>query len=211
MENIDLKMMWQKAHIQSQENISKGANIEEIIRMNHSKATAKVLSDIKLRIISYSALSAIDIGLMFYAFVYLGLHLSPVSILPLLVIGLFLFTQTISEINRFLVFAKNTDNLSLKESVICFRRKLNRIKFVDFLSYLILLYLLAIWIIRGYIRDIGGLQNLSGTNAMQTFILILIVLLLLTPWFIKYQNNQQYRKIDLSLIESMKLLNDEES
>jgi len=211
MENIDLKMMWQKANIQNPGSFSNETKIEEIIRMNHSKATAKVLSDIKLKIMLYSAISAIYIGLMLYAFVYLGLHLSLISILPLLVVGLFLFTQTITEISRFLVFTKNTDNLSLKESVICFRTKLNRIKTFDFLSYLILLYLSAIWIIRGYIRDIGGLQNLSGTNAMQTFILILIIILLLTPWFIKYQNNQQYRKIDSTLIESMKLLNDEES
>jgi hypothetical protein len=211
MENIDLKMMWQKANIQNKGDFSRETNIEEIIRMNHSKVTAKVLSDIKLKIMLYSAISAIYLGLMLYAFVYLGLHLSLISILPLLVVGLFLFTQTITEISRFLVFTKNTDNLSLKESVIYFRRKLNRIKIVDFLSYLILFYLLAIWIIRGYIRDVGGFQNLSGSNAMQTFILILIVILLLTPWFLKYQNNQQYRKIDSTLIESMKLLNDEES
>jgi len=202
-------MMWQKANIQNHESLSKGTKIEEIIRMNHSKATAKVLSDIKLKITLYSAISAIYIGLMFYAFVYLGLHLSLISILPLLVVGLFLFIQTITEINRFLVFTKNTDNLSLKESLICFRRKLNRIKLVDFLSCLILLYLSAIWIIRGYIRDIGGFQNLSGSNAVQTFILILIIILLLTPWFIKYQNNQRYRKIGSDLTDSMKLLDDE--
>jgi len=211
MENIDLKMMWQKANIQNPGNISEETKIEEIIRMNHSKATAKVLSDIKLRIISYSALSAIDIGLMFYAFVYLGLHLSLSLILPLLVVGIFFFIQTTIEINRLIVFARNSDSLSVKASIIFFRKKLNQIKTIDFISYLILCYLLAIWIIWGYIRDIGGLQNLSGSNAMQTFILILIVILLLTPWFIKYQNNQQYRKIDSTLIESMKLLNDEES
>jgi len=211
MENIDLKMMWHNANNQNLEDFSRETKIEEIIRMNHCKVTAKVLSDIKLKIILYSAILAIYFGLMFYAFVYLGLHLSLVSILPLSVVGLFLITQTITEINRFLVFTKNTDNLSLKESVICFRRKLSRIKIVDFLSYLILLYLLAFWIIRGYLRDIGGFQNLSGSNAMQTFILILIALLLLIPWFLKYQNNQRYRKIDSSLIESMKLLNDEES
>ena len=211
MENIDLKMMWQKANIQNLGDFSRETKIEEIIRMNHCKVTAKVLSDIKLKIMLYLAISAIYIGLMFYAFVYLGLHLSLISIIPLLVVGLFLIIQTITEINRFLMFAKNADNLSLKESMICFHKKLNRTKIVDFLSYLILLYLLAIWIIRGYIRDIGGFQNLSATNAMQTFILILIILLLLTPWFLKYQNNQRYKKIDSTLIESMKLLNDEES
>jgi len=208
MENIDLKTMWRNANIQSQENISKGVNIEEIIRMNHSKATAKVLSDIKLKIILYTALSAIDIGLLYYALVYLGLHLSLSSILPLVVVGIFFFIQTITEINRLIVHTRNTDNLSVKESLISFRRKLNQMKTADFLSYLILLYLSAIWIIWGYIRDIGGFQNLSGTNAMQFFILFLILMLFLIPWFLKYQNNQRYKKIDSDLRESTKLLND---
>ena len=208
MENIDLKRMWQNANSTNHGDRRKDANIEEIIRMNHSKNTAKVLSDIKLKIISYSALTAIDIGLLYYALVYLGLHLSLSSILPLVVAGLFFFIQTIIEINRLIVFTRNTDNLSVKESLICFRRKLNQMKTNDFLSYLVLSYLLAIWIIRGYIRDIGGFQNLSATNAMQFFILFLILMLLLIPWFIKYQNNQRYKKTDSELRESTKLLND---
>ncbi len=208
MENIDLKTMWRNANSKYQGEMSKYANIEEIIRMNHSNATAKVLFDIKLKIISYSALTAIDIGLLYYALVYLGLHLSLSSILPLVVAGIFFFIQTIIEVNRLIVLARNTDNLSVKESLICFRRKLNRMKTNDFLSYLILLYVAAIWILWGYIRDIEGSQNLSGTNAMQFFILFLILMLLLIPWFIKYQNNQRYRIIDSNLKESTKLLND---
>ena len=209
MENIDLKRMWQKAHLQSHENISKEPDIEEIIRMNHSKNTAKVLSDIKLKIILYSALLAIDIGLLYYAVVYLGLHLSLSSILPLVVVGLFFFIQTITEINRLIVHTRNTDNLSVKESLLLFRRKLNQMKTAEFLSYLILLYLSAIWIIWEYIRDIGGFQNLSATNAVQFFILFLILMLLLIPWFIKYQNNLRYKRIDADLRDSVNLLNEE--
>ena len=209
MENIDLKRMWQNANIQNNENISKEADIGEIIRMNHSKNTAKVLSDIKLKIILYSALLAIDIGLLYYAVVYLGLHLSLSSILPLVVVGLFFFIQTITEINRLIVHTRNTDNLSVKESLLLFRRKLNQMKTAEFLSYLILLYLSAIWIIWEYIRDIGGFQNLSATNAVQFFILFLILMLLLIPWFIKYQNNLRYKRIDADLRDSVNLLNEE--
>ncbi len=209
MENIDLKMMWQKANIQSHVNFSKEADIEEIIKVNHSKNTAKVLFDIKLKIILYSVLSAIDIGLLCYALVYLGLHLSLGSILPLVVVGIFSFIQTIIEINRLIVLTRNTDNLSVKESLLRFRRKLNQMKTADFLSYLILLYLSAIWIIREYIRDIGGFQNLSATNAMQFFILFLILMLLLIPWLLKYQNNLRYKRIDAALRDSVNLLNDE--
>ena len=208
MENIDLKTMWRNAHIKRQVKMGESATTEEMIKMNHCQTIAKVISDIKLKIISYSALTAIDIGLLYYALVYLGLHLSLSSILPLVVVGIFLLIQTIIEINRLIVFKRNTDNLSIKESLICFRRKLNQMKANDFLSYLILLYLSAIWIVSGYIRDIGGFQNLSVTNAMQFFILFLILMLLLIPWFIKYQNNQRYKKIDSDLRESTKLLNE---
>jgi pilus assembly protein TadC len=86
---------------------------------------------------------------------------------------------------------------------------LNRMKSIDFLSYLILLYLLLIMVIREYIHDIGGFKNLSGSNEFQPIILIFIFILLLTPWFIKYQNNQRYRKIELSLNNSTDQLKDE--
>jgi len=146
---------------------------------------------------------------MLYAFVYLGLNLALNSILTFSVVGLFLLVLTASEINRLFVLTKNADNLSVRESLIYFRKKLDRIKTFDFLSYLILLYLSAIWIIRCYIQDIGGVKNLSGANEFQPLIMIAIPILLLTPWFIKYQNNQRYRKIDSDLKNSTNILNDE--
>jgi len=67
---------------------------------------------------------------------------------------------------------------------------------------------LAIIVIRGYIQDIGGFENLSGSNEFQPLILVFIFILLLTPWFIKYQNNQRYKKVDSSLNDSLSELND---
>src|SRR5665647_1516145 len=131
MENINLKMMWQKANIQNNANISKEADVEEIIRMNHSKTIAKVLSDIKLKILLYLGISAVYIGLMVYAFGYLGLNLQFSSIVPLLLVGLFLFIQTTSEVYRFIVYTRNSDRLSVKESLLFFRKKLNQMKAVD--------------------------------------------------------------------------------
>jgi hypothetical protein len=210
MENVNLKMMWQIANATNQGASIKNENIEEIIRMNHSKTIAKVLSDIKLKIMLYSGISAIYIGLMLYAFVYLGLNLSFSSIVPLLLAGLFLFIQTTKEINRLIVYTRKSDSLSVKESIVYFRKKLNQIKTIDFISFLILFYLMAIIVIRGYIQDIGGFKNLSGTNEVQPLIGIFIVILLLTPWIIKYQNNQRYRKTESSLDDSTNQLKDED-
>jgi len=195
MENIDLKAMWQKAHIQNQEKISDGANIEEIIKMNHCKTISQILADVKLRILLYSSILSVFIGLMIYAFIYLGINFSIGSIIPFTLVGMFLLISTTMEINRFAVLTRNADNLPVEASQNYFRKKLNGMKTIDFLSYLILLYLLAILVMRGYIQDIGGFKNLSGANEFQPLIVVFIFILLLTPWFIKYQNNQRYRKI----------------
>jgi len=209
MDNNDLKKMWQEAHIQNQGKISAGINIEELIKMKHCKTISQVLSDIKLRILLYSLILTVFTGLMIYAIVYLGINFSVSSIVPFTMVGLFLLISTTMEISRLLVFTRNADNLPVKESQNYFRRNLNRIKNIDFLSYLILLYSLAILVIRGYIRDIGGFKNLSGINESQPLIFIFIIILLVTPWFIKYQNNHRYKKIDSGLNDPEDKLNDE--
>ena len=203
MENTDLNRMWLNAHIQNKGKISEGINIEEIIKMNHCKTISKIMSDIKLRILLYSVILSVFICLMLYAVVYLGINFSIGSIVPFSLVGLFLLISTTMEINRFIVLTKNADNLPIRASQNFYRKKLNQVKTIDFLSYLILLYLLAILVIRGYLQDIGGFKNLSGTNEFQPIILIFITILLLTPWFIKYQNNQRYRKIDSDLDDPM--------
>jgi len=199
MENTDLNRMWQNAHIQNKGKISEGINIEEIIKMNHCKTISKIMSDIKLRILLYSVILSVFICLMLYAVVYLGINFSIGSIVPFSLVGLFLLISTTMEINRFIVLTKNADNLPIRASQNFFRKKLNQVKTIDFLSYLILLYLLAILVIRGYLQDIGGFKNLSGTNEFQPIILIFITILLLAPWFIKNQNNQRYKKIESDL------------
>ena len=202
MENTDLNRMWQNAHTQNEGKTSEGINIEEITKMNHCKTISKILSDIKLRILLYSLILSLFICLMLYAMVYLGINFSISSIVPFSLVGLFLLISTTMEINRFIVLTMNADNLPIRASQKFFRKKLNRIKAIDFLSYLILLYLMAILVIRGYIQDIGGFKNLSGSNEFQPIILIFITILLLAPWVIKYQNNQRYRKIDSDLDDS---------
>jgi hypothetical protein len=203
MENTDLNRMWQDAHIQNKGKVSDTANIEEMIKMDHCKTISKVLSDIKMRVLLYSVILSVFIGLMIYAFIYLGINFSVSSIVSFSLAGLFLLISTTMEINRLFVFIRNADNLPVKESQNYFRKKLNRMKAIDFFSYLILLYLLAILVIRGYIQDNGGFKNLSGSNEFQPLIFVFIFILLLTPWLIKYQNSQRYRKIDSDLNDSL--------
>ena len=211
MDKNDLKSLWLDAHNSNQEIIYDKVNIEKSISLKHCKAIAKIISDVKLKILVSAMGLVIYIGLMFYAFVYLDLVLSINSIIPLALAGLFLIFITTSEIVRLLVLTKTADNMSVKESLLFFRKRLNRIRTFDFLSYLVILYLSAVLVIVNYISDIGGVKNLSFRNEIVPlpFLLFFILMLLLMPWFIRYLHNQRYRKIYFELNNSARILNEE--
>ena len=211
MDNNDLKKLWHDAHASNKENIYDKVSIQKSLSMNHSKSISKVLSDVKLKILLYLSVLIIFICLMIYALVYLGLSLSMNSIIPLALVGIFLVIKTTSEIHRIKILTKTADNMSIKESMLFFRKKLDRIKTTDFLTYLIFFHLSAILIIINYINDIRGIKNLSWSNEILPVPLlgILILMLLFIPWFIKYQHNQRYKNLYLNLKESVSILNDE--
>jgi hypothetical protein len=123
-------------------------------------------------------------------------------------IGLFFLIRTTSVINRFLVLTKTANGLTVKESVLLFRKKLKRIKIIDFASYLIYFYTLAIWSTCSYMKDIGGVKNLFWSNAFQVLMLVVIIILLVIPWLIKYQHNQSYKELYSSLNDSADFLNE---
>lgn len=195
MDKNDLKSLWQNAHVKNQESIYDNVTIEKIISMNHSKTISNVLLEVKSRIAVHSFALIILIGLMIYALVYLGLNLSINSIIPLSLAGIFLLFRTITEIINLLILTKSTNNLSVKASIQFFRKRLKKIKTIEFLSALILLYTLAIWITISYINDIGGVVNLFNQGTFQPVLMIFILILLLIPWIIKYNYNQRYKKI----------------
>ena len=209
MDKTDLKSMWDNAYITCQDVMYDKVNVEKVINMNHCKAISKILSDVKLKILVSVMILILYFSLMVYAFVYLDLDLSVYSLVPLTLAGLFILTITTSEIIRFIVLAKSADNMTVKESSICFRKKLDRIKTIDFLFYLVFLYLFAILIVSGYLKDIGGVRNLSWSNEILPVPLlgIFILMLLIIPWFIKYQHNQRYKNIYLDLNKSASILN----
>jgi hypothetical protein len=210
MDKNDLKSIWYEAHTKNDENIYNKVDIEKTIRLNHSKAISKVLSDVKLKILICLLVLFTFIGLMIYALGYIRLSLSVNSIIPLTLAGLFLLFKTTSEINRLFILTKTADNMSIKESLLFFRKKLNKIKTIDFLTYLIFFYLWAIGITYCFIKDIGGFKNLSWSNNILPLplLLIFILILLFIPWLVKYQHNQSYKKIYSNLNDSVSILND---
>ena len=208
MDKYDLKSIWYDAHYAKQGTNSDKANFEKSLTMNHSNIVNKSLSDIKLKIMAFSLILLIYIGLMLYAFVYLGLKLSVYSLVPLASAGLFLLYNTTSEIIRLSIMKKTADTLSVNECMIVFRKKLDRIKTIDFISYLIFFYLSAILIIFNYLTDIGGIKKISLNNeSLPLPVLgILILILLLFPWFIRYQYRRRYKKLYSNLNEAARLL-----
>lgn len=208
MDKIDLKKLWSETHTITQQNIQDEMNIRKSLKMNHSKIISKVLSELKLKIFGYSLMLIILISLMVYALVYLNLNLSVTTLILFTFIGLFFALKIISIIHRLFVMTKTANNLSIKESILFFRKKLNRIKTIDFISYIIYFYSLTILLIYNYIKDIGGIKNLSWGNEIQILVIIAILMLLAIPWLIKYQNNQRYKKIYSNLNDSINFLND---
>jgi hypothetical protein len=211
MDKNDLKSMWKDAHYTNRENIFAKVSIEKSMNLKHSKVISKTLSDIKLKVLLYTLIFVIYVGFMLYAFVYLELNLSVNSLVPLVLVGIFLLITATSEFVRLLVLTKTADNLSLKDSLLVFCKKLKRIKTTDFIFYLVFFYLSVILIIFNYLTDIGGVKNLSWGNEIVPVPLlgILILMLLAVPWFIKYQNNQRYKKLFSNLKESVHQLNDQ--
>jgi len=211
MDKNELKKLWHDAHVINKESIYDKVSIQKSLSMNHSKSISKVLSDVKMKILLYLSVLIIFIGLMIYALGYLGLSLSMNSIIPLALVNIFLVIKTTSEIQRFKILTKTADNMSVKESLVFFRKKLDRIKITDFLAYLIFFYLLAILIIINYLSDINGIKNLSWSNEILPVPLLgfIILMLLITPWFNKYQHNQRYKNLYSNLKESVSILKEE--
>jgi hypothetical protein len=208
MDKIDLKKLWSETHTKTQQSIHDELNIRKALKMNHSKIISKVLSDLKVKILGYSSILIIFIGLMMYALVYLGLNLSENTLILFSFVSLFFIIRITSIVNRLLIMTKTTNNLSVKESILFFRKKLNRIKLFDFLSYLIYFYTLTIFLIYNYIHDIKGVRNLSWGNEIQPLVMVAIIMLLSIPWLIKYQHNQSYKKLYSDLNDSINFLND---
>jgi hypothetical protein len=206
MNKNDLISMWHEIHTENQEDYK--VNVKEIDGVKHSKIITKVLFDQKLKILLYSVFFTVYLCLMIYAFLYLKLNLSVYSVILLSLVGLFIFIKTTFEVSRFRILTKTSDNLSIKESAIFFRKKLNRIGTIDFVSYLVLFYLMATGTTLVYLKEIGGIKNLSWENGMTTLIIILILLLLFIPWFMKYQHNQRYKRLYSSLTDSFNFLDE---
>lgn len=198
MEKNNLKLMWKE--IDTGKGFDEKKNIEEIIRMKHCRVIAEILYDQKLKCCIYACTLFIFAGLMIYAFGYLGLHLSFSSIVPLALAGLFLFINTVLECGRLWILASKSDDQPLKESARLFRKKLEQIKMVDFLSALVYCYGWGIAIIWLMIRD-EGLKELS------VFVVILILLFFSIPWLIRYQHNRKYKDIYTNLNQSTDFFN----
>jgi hypothetical protein len=211
MDKNDLKRMWLDANYTKCENIFSDESLEKTIGLKHSEAISKSLQDVKLKAILYVLLFFIYGGLMIYALVYLKLNLSLRALLPLAIAGIFLIITATSEFVRLFVLTRTADNLSLKDSLSVFCRKLKKIRTIDFTIYMVLFYLSAILIIISYLADIGGFKNLSWSNEIVPLPLlgVIILMLLSVPWFIRYQNNRRYRELFSKLNELSQQLNDQ--
>jgi len=211
MDKNDLKSIWRDAHYTKSDSHFSKESLEKTMALKHSRVISKSLLDIKIKVLLYTLIFLIYVGLMIYAFVYLRLNLSVNSLVPLVLAGIFLLISATTEFVRLLVLTKTSDNLSLKDSSLVFCKKLKRIKTTDFIIYLVIFYLSAIFIIFNYLADIGGVKNLLWYNEIVPVPLlgILILMLFSVPWFIKYLNSRRYKKLFSDLNESVLQFSDQ--
>jgi hypothetical protein len=210
MDKNDLKSMWHDAHYTKSENSFSEESLERTMAIKHSKSISKSLLDVKLKFLFYTLIFLIYIGLLIYAFVYLRMNLSVSSLIPLVLAGTFLLLSASAELVRLFVLTRTADNLSLKDSLLAFAKKLKRIKTTDFIILLVFFYSSAFLIIYNYLSDIGGLTNLWQDNETLPLPLfgILIVMLLSVPWFFRYLNNRRYKELYSNLMDSLHEFND---
>jgi hypothetical protein len=207
MDKNDLLSMWNETSGVNKEKYN--LSLDDIAVTKHGEIITKVLTEQKQKVILYSIFFAVYVSLMVYAFVFLSLKLSVLAVMPLVVAGVFIVCNTIIEATRLSLLTHTSANMSIKESTLCFRKKLERIGIIDFITYLLFFYLSAIGTIVIYLNDIGGINNLSQENEMKPFILVLIPILLFLPWFLKYQHNQRYKKLYANLKNSIRFLEED--
>jgi hypothetical protein len=207
MDKNDLRSMWHETSAVDKEKYN--LSLSDIAVTKHGDIITKVLTEQKQKVILYSFFFVVYLGLMVYAFVYLRLKLSVLAVIPLVVAGVFIFCNTIIEATRLSLLTHTSANMSIKESTLCFGKKLKRIGIIDFITYLLFFYLSAAGTIVIYLNDIGGINNLSQENEMKPFILVLVPMLLLLPWFLRYQHNQRYKKLYANLKNSIRFLEED--
>lgn len=198
MEKNDIKLMWQK--INPVNASLREADVEEIIKKSHSEIILKTLNMQKTKMLIYSSVLIIYLGLMTYAFVILKLNLSIQAVIPLSLTGLFLFIRTIFEINGFRLLQSTKSDIAIKESIFSFKQKLNHVKMIEFISTLIYCYGWAIGIVWVVINDFNGL-----IKSLLPLLVLLILILLIIPWCIKYFH-PQYKNLYTSLDKDIEFL-----
>ncbi|WP_080904764.1 hypothetical protein [Parabacteroides sp. Marseille-P3160] len=198
MEKNDIKLMWQK--INPVNSSLREIDIEEIIKKSHSKIILKTLNMQKTKMLIYSSVLIVYLGLMTYAFVILKLNLSIQAVIPLSLTGIFLFIRTIFEINGFRLLQSTKSDIAIKESIFSFKQKLNHVKMIEFISTLIYCYGWAIGIVWVVINDFNGL-----IKSLLPLLVLLILILLIIPWYIKYFH-PQYKNLYTSLDNDIEFL-----
>ncbi len=203
MNQNNLKSIWKLAHDSEAFNLNNTETIRSIIHKSHGHSFSKILKEIKLKILIYSASLLTLIGLVVYAFIYLKIELSSTIGLPFVCVGLFLIFKSSFEIVRYRILNNQKDNLSIKEASVYFSRRLKKIIKVDFIIYLALFYSMAIFFLLGFILNIGGLNTWAVSNNLSEILLVFSLLLFVTPWLIRRTLNQRYKEVNISLNDTI--------
>jgi amino acid transporter len=211
MKENNLKLIWRNIHEINQDNMETPDTLKICMQKSHSKIISKIMNELKLKILIYSVSLFVLISLILYAFVYLNIEASNSIFLPFVLAGSFLIFKVVSEINRYLVFNNRNDNLSIKDSTIIFRKKLERIKNIDYYITFALCYGIAIIFLFSYIFNLIGIKEFIQTTGLSILLFVFVLLLFTLPWIIRKSFYQRYTNLSLNLKNTLNYFDDDVS
>ncbi len=211
MKENNLKIIWQNIHEITQENMENSDTLKICMQKSHSKTIAKIMNELKLKILIYSIALLVLISLILYAFVYLNIEISNSIFLPFVLAGSFLIFKVVSEINRYSVLNNRNDNLSIKDSTTIFRKKLERIKNIDYYVTFAICYGIAIIFLFGYIFNLIGIKDFIQSTGLSILLFVFVFLLFSVPWIIRKSFYQRYTNLSTNLKHTLNYFDDDSS
>lgn len=202
MERDELKFLW--GRMSADRMPADEMDVSKIIREKHSRRVTARLGRQKRKLAVYVAAFLVYLGLAVYVFIYLQLELSVASIVPLGIAGLFLWIRVLAETGNFFILAGTADDLSVKESLLAFRRRLKWVRRLEFTVRLLFFYGIAAGLLVMCAQGRTGLDE-----GMQPFLYALVVLLLVMPWIKSYPYRRDYEKLYSGLRDATRSFDEE--
>ncbi len=212
METNELKNIWET--LANEKIIGKELaedNIERIITTQSGHIIRKLEKRTKRSGIIYGIALLFTIIATIYVQIDLGKLFPTNTYLGIIIVVGFLFLNMLRDISRLAFFKQNYHTDTIKNSLLNIRNYLTKVLRIDFLIGLTFSICMILIYTSKYIYDIGGFNQIkfSGTDLIiqsPYFVIVIIVLLMATPWWLKKEMKLKFSNIQKDIENSLKEL-----